>query len=157
MEEVIEVQKPISEILEDDAFYVHDMMFSIGDIIQCTFLMNYSLYEHHHSDGCDGYIININTGANSVMATPFFMSNALNNRRKKNDPTNPSLAKVYGSLNMCTIKNGNYMVYASKGFITDNFRVRDCESDFGIDGSTPFVAFTSTDIENLTSADPTLL
>lgn len=157
MEDVTEVQKPISEILEDDAFFVHDMMFNIGDIIQCTFLMNYTLFEHHHSDGCDGYIININTGGSSVMATPFFMNSGLNKRRKKNDPTNPSLEKVFSSLNTCTIKNGNYMVYASKGYITDNFKVQDCESDYTIEGSTPFVAFTSTDIEDLTSPDPTLL
>lgn len=157
MEEVAEVQKPISEILEDDAFYVHDMMFNVGDIIQCTFLMNYSLYEHHHSDGCDGYIININTGASSVMATPFFMNTSLNSLRKKNDPTNPSLQKVYGSLNTCTIKNGNYMVYVSKGYITDTFKVRDSESDFTIEGTTPFVAFTASDIESLTNPDPILL
>jgi|SRR6478609_335460 len=148
---------PVQDIITQDAFEIHDTMFSVKDVIQCLFLCSKSMHDLFHSDKCNIFIVTISTENAWVMGMPMYTNQDYNERVCRNTEGDTAQSNVQNRRNTYLIKDENkYMLFLTKGYILDNFTVKDSYHDFKIAEDKPHVMIHAADIESLTVKNPTL-
>lgn len=146
----------IDDILELDAFKVHDIMFNVGDIIQCLFLCSKSMYEHFHCARTNIFILTISTEHSFIMGLPMNTNEEYIDCVVRNDPSVTPQGEVHKKKNTYTIKDNKIMMCVTKGFLLDNFTIKDSYHDFKVSEKQANVVLYASDIESLTVKDPNL-
>lgn len=142
----------LQDALPKDGFVIHNVMFSVQDIIQCLFLASRTMYETYVSGQATSYAITINTEDKWIMATPMITNDAFNKKSNANG-TNPP-ARV---LNTYTQYDESHIIMLmSKGFVLDNFVMKESYHDFLLQEGELHVMINASDIESLTMKNPTL-
>lgn len=146
----------VEDILTRDAFKIHDTMFNVHDVIQCLFLCSKTMYEYFHKDNCNIFVITVNTKSNFVMGMPMATNEQYINCVLRNDDSDTPQSEVHKKKNTYTIKDDNIMICFTKGFIMDNFEVKDSYHDFKVSEKQNNVILYATDVESLTVKDAEL-
>lgn len=148
---------PVQDIITHDAFEIHDTMFSVKDIVQCLFLCSKSMHDLFYSDKCNIFIVTVSTDNGWVMGMPMYTNQDYNERVCRNTDEDTAQSNVQNRRNTYLIKDENkYMLFLTKGYILDNFTVKDSYHDFKIAEDKPHVMLHASDIESLTVKNPTL-
>lgn len=146
----------INDILSLNGFKIHDIMFSVKDIMQCLFLCSKTMYEYYHSDLCNMFVITISTENSFVLSMPMNINTEFVDAVLRNDSTETPQSEVNRKKNTYTIKDDKIIMFVSKGFIMDNFKVKESYHDFRIEQDSPKVIIYASDIESITVSDPEL-
>ena len=159
MTEVIKKEKgPIDDVINEDAFEIHGIMFKNKDIIQCVFLSSKSLYEYYNSPACNCFAITVNTEENFVVATPMLMNTEYNDCVLRNDKESSPQSEIENMRNTYTKHKGKYtMMFLTKGYIMDHFTVQDSYHDFLVNEDDSHVVISAKDIESITHKNPYLV
>lgn len=148
---------PVEDVIAQDAFKIHGTMFSVRDIVQCLFLCSKSLHDLYHSDKCNLFVVTINTEDAWVIGMPSYANQEYNERVCRNNDELVSQSNVHHRRNTYMTKDDNkYMLFLTKGYILDNFTVKDSYHDFRVSEDKPHVMIYATDFESLTVKNPTL-
>lgn len=149
---------PIEHVIDNYAFDVHDLPFTIRDIIQCLFLMSKTMYDFHaNNPACNCYAITINIKSEWVMATPMTINHDFNMAVMRNNKNKTPQSEVENLRNSYTIPDKDHiLMFLTKGFIVDNFTVQESYHDFLFTEGEPHVLISSEDIESLTHKNPYL-
>lgn len=148
---------PVQDIIAQDAFEIHGTMFSVRDIVQCLFLCSKSLHDLYHSDRCNLFIVTINTHDNWVMGMPMYTNQDFNERVCRNTDESTAQSNIQNRRNTYLTKDDNkYMLFLTKGYILDNFVVKDSYHDFKVTEDKPHVMIYSSDFESLSVKNPNL-
>lgn len=140
------------DALPKDGFVIHDMMFSVKDVIQCLFLASRTMYTTFESGEATSYAITINTTDKWIMATPMVTNDKFNKKSNANG-TNPPARE----LNTYTQYDEDHIIMLmSKGFVVDNFIMKESYHDFLLQEGEYHVMINASDIESLTVKNPTL-
>lgn len=147
----------IDEIMDTDAFIVHDSMFNIRDAIQVLFLCSKTMYDFFNSTECNLFVISIKPSSSCVMGTPMSTNNKFNEcvMRNNADIDTPQ-SEVHYKKNTYTYSDGKYLLFVTKGYILDNFIVKESYHDFRLNERDPYVIIYADDIESLTLKNPNL-
>jgi hypothetical protein len=130
------------------------MMFDVKDVVQCLFYCSKTMYDFFHSDGCNMFVCTINCAESFIMGMPMSLNNEYNECVMRNNPDITPQREVHGKKNTYKIKGDNIIMFLTKGFILDNFRVKDSYHDFRISEDNPSVMLYASDIESLSVKDP---
>lgn len=147
------VNNSVDNIMDTDAFEIHGMMFSIREVLQCVFLTNSSLYNQYKTDNSIIYIVNLKKELNTIMiatcvsAKLHLMKNSKLNTKTIQDEINTYMDKD---------GDGDYIMFLSKGYVTDNFLIQDSLYDFVSEENDSFIIMNADDIEELTNPNPVL-
>ena len=146
----------IEDILNVDAFKVHDIMFNVKDIIQCLFLCSKTMHDHFHDSGTNVFILTISTENSFIMGMPMCTNQEYIDCVVRNDDGVTPQSEVNKKKNTYTIKDDKIMMCCTKGFILDNFEVKDSYHDFKVSEKQANVVLYASDIESLSVKDPEL-
>lgn len=148
---------PIEDVIAQDAFEIHGTMFSVRDIVQCLFLCSKSLYELYNSDRCNLFVVTINTKDSWVIGMPSYTNQDYNERVCRNNDETTTQSNVQNRRNTYMTKDDNkYMLFLTKGYVLDNFEVKDSYHDFRVSEDKPHVMIYAADFESLTVKNPIL-
>lgn len=148
---------PVQDIITHDAFKIHDLMFNFHDVIQCLFLCSKSMYDCFHSDKCNIFIVTVSTKDSWVMGMPMYTNQDFNERVYRNTDEETAQSNVQNRRNTYLTKDDDkYMLFLTKGFILDNFIVKDSYHDFKVSEDKPHVMIYASDIESLSVKNPDL-
>jgi hypothetical protein len=148
---------PIDDVITTDAFEVHDLMFSIKDIIQCLFLCSATMYEFFNNPKCNSFAVTVNSSKRWVMATPMTMNSEYNECVIRNNPGDTPQSDVEKLRNTYTKPDDEHvLMFLSKGYVLDNFFISESYHDFLFTEGEPHVMITAEDIESLTLKNPNL-
>ncbi|BEH88401.1 hypothetical protein [Klebsiella phage phiKp_21] len=146
----------INDILSLNGFKIHDIMFSVRDIIQCLFLCSKTMYDYYHSDLCNMFVITISTENSFILSFPMNTNEEFIQAVLRNDNVTNAQTEVHRKKNTYTIKDDKIIMFVSKGFIMDNFIVKESYHDFKIEPDSSKVMIYASDIESITVSDPEL-
>lgn len=142
----------LEDALHKDGFTIHNTMFDVKDIIQCLFLSSRTMYSTFMSGEATCYAITINTEDKWVMATPMVTNDKFNKKSNANGTFPPSRV-----LNTYTQYDENHIIMlVSKGFVLDNFVLKESYHDFLLQEGELHVMINASDIESLTMTNPNL-
>lgn len=144
----------VDDVLMNDAFKIHDMMFNVKDIVQCLFYCSKTMYDFFHSDGCNMFVCTINRSESFIMGMPMCINTEYNECVMRNNTCSTPQSEVHYKRNTYTIKGDNVFLYLTKGYILDNFQVKESYHDFRVNENNPNVMIYASDIESLTVQDP---
>lgn len=144
----------VDDVLQRDGFEIHEMMFNVGDIVQCLFYCSKTMYDFFHSDSCNMFAVTVNTKEAFVMGMPMSVNNDYNVCVMRNNPESTPQSEVHYKKNTYKIKGDNIILFLTKGYILDNFKVKESYHDFRTSEDNPNVMIYSTDIESLTVPNP---
>lgn len=146
----------IDDILDLDAFKVHDIMFNVKDIIQCLFLCSKTMHDYFHNPNTNIFILTISTENSFIMGMPMSTNEKYIDSVIRNNENITPQSEVHKKKNTYTIKDDKIMMCCTKGFILDNFKIKDSYHDFRVSEKQTNVVLYATDIESLTVKDPDL-
>lgn len=150
----IENTGTIDSIMKTNAFKVHDMMFNVKECIQFVFLCSKSMYTMFHQDNCNIFVITINPTNSSVSSMPMSLNDTYNECVIRNNTDSTPQSEVHNKKNMYILKDGNIILFVTKGYIMDNFLIKDSYHDFKLVEGNPTIRITAQDIESLTMKNP---
>lgn len=147
------VNNSVDNVMDTDAFEIHGMMFSIREVLQCVFLTNSSLYNQYKTDNSIIYIVNLKKELNTIMiATCISAKLHLTKNKRLHTKTIQDEINTY----MDKDGDGDYIMFLSKGYVTDNFLIQDSLYDFVSEENDSFIVMNAGDIEELTNPNPIL-
>lgn len=142
----------LHEVMHKDGFAIHGMMFSVQEVIQCLFLSSKTMYDFYTNDECNCYAITINTTDKWMMATPMNVNNKFNTRCRNHG----NLLKSREWNTYSNFDDDHIIILMSKGFVMDNFVMKESYHDFLLKEGEPHVMINASDIESLTVKNPNL-
>lgn len=147
----------IDDVITQDAFEVHKLMFNTKDIVQCLFLSSATMYDFFNNPMCNCFAVTINHDEKWVMATPMTMNTEFNECVMRNNKEKTPQSEVEKLRNTYSKPDENHtLMFLSKGYVMDNFTVQDSYHDFLFTEGEPHVMITAEDIESLTLKNPNL-
>ena len=148
---------PIGDIINSDAFEVHGLMFSIKEIIQCAFLCSSTLsLSAIDSEDCNAFMFTINKKDAWIMGSPVVYNIRFNECVLKNN-TDPDVIRPFNGRNTYINHNEDTVIMMiTKGFVVDNFEVKESYHDFLLNEGEPHVMIDAEDIESLSLRNPTI-
>lgn len=148
---------PIDEVINEDGFEVHGLMFQIKDVIQCLFLCSATMYEFFNNPMCNCFAITINKDDAWVMATPMTMNTEFNACVMRNNKGKTPQSEVERLRNTYSRPDDKHiLMFLSKGYVLDNFKIQESYHDFLLQEGEPHVRIEAQDIESLTLKNPYL-
>jgi len=138
------------DIIEENGFKIHGLMFTNRELLQCLFLSSRSCYESIMSQEINAMMITINRKEKNIICAPMMYNKAFSRKLKKVDED----VKVNTYIRDT---NNSTVFLLSIGFIIDNFEVRPSYHDFLLSEEQPFVFIEAQDIESLTVKNPLLV
>lgn len=148
---------PIDDVITKDGFEIHGLMFSIKDVVQCLFLSSSTMYEFFNNPMCNCFAVTINSTDKWIMATPMTMNTEFNECVMRNNKGKTPQSEVEKLRNTYTKPDEKHvLMFLSKGYVMDNFVVRESYHDFLFTEGEPHVMITAEDIESLTHKNPYL-
>lgn len=153
---MIEVKEcgPLDEVILRDGFEIHGMMFNIKEVVQCLFYSSKTMYDFFHSDSCNMFVCTVNRAESFIMGMPMCLNNEYNECVMRNNPDSTPQREVHMKKNTYKIKGDNVILFLTKGYILDNFTVKESYHDFRVSEDNPNVMLYASDIESLTLKDP---
>lgn len=149
----IAIEGHIDDIIQTDGFTVHDMMFSIKDVVQCLLLASKTMYDFYLNPHCNCYAITINTTDGWIMSTPMTVNSKFNSSVDRNSPHEKKSRRP----NTYIIHDDDHiLILLSKGYIMDNFIMKESYHDFLLKEDEPHVMLYASDIESLTLKNPNM-
>lgn len=142
----------IDDILLQDGFAVHDTMFSVKDVIQCMFLASKTMYDFYVSSSCNCFAITLNTRDGWIMSTPMTTNNKFNAALDRNSDS----SKIRRPNTYTMHDEDHILILLSKGFVMDNFIMKESYHDFRLVENEPHIMVYATDFESLTMKNPNL-
>lgn len=140
-------QGSASDVIDQDGFKVHDIMFSYRDLVQCLILCSTSLVENISSPYVNAIMVTINRKEKNIICAPMMYNRYFSRKLKKTDND--------VKINTYIRENANSTVFLlSTGFLIDNFEIRMGLHDFLVEEDQPFVYIDAADIESLTVPNP---
>lgn len=146
----------IKDIMQSDAFAIHGMMFNVREVIQCLFLCSKTMYTYFHKPTCNMFIIQISTEGSWIMGNPMCTNEQYIECVMRNDPSSNPQSEVQAKKNTYQQHGDKIILFCTKGFILDNFEVKDSYHDFRMNEKQTNVLIYATDIESLTVDNPDL-
>ncbi len=148
---------PIDDIIFNDGFEIHGLMFSIKEIVQCLFLCSATMHEFFNNPMCNCFAVTINCNDRWIMATPMTMNTEFNECVMRNNKEKTPQSEVEKLRNTYTKPDEKHiLMFLSKGYVMDNFTVRESYHDFLFTEGEPHVMISAEDIESLTLKNPYL-
>lgn len=144
----------VQDVLQKDAFMIHDMMFNMKEVLQVLFYSSKTIYDFFHSDACNMFVCTVNTKDGFIMGMPMCVNNEYNDCVMRNCTESTPQSEVHNRKNTYKIKDENVIMFLTKGFILDNFMVKESYHDFRVSEDNPNVIIYASDIENLTLENP---
>lgn len=146
----------VEDILESDAFEIHGMMFNVREVIQCLFLCSQTMYKYFHKNTCNMYVIQISTEGSWIMGTPMCTNEKYIECVLRNDNSQTPQSEVHSKKNTYSTQGDKTILFLTKGFVMDNFEVKDSYHDFRMNEKQANVLIYARDIESLSVDNPNL-
>lgn len=150
----IESTGTIDSIMNADAFEIHECMFNIKDVIQCLFLCSKTMYNMYNNNGCNLFVLTINRNQSAISGMPMSVNDEYNRCVIRNNDSSTPQLEVQSKKNMYVVKDDKIILFVTKGYIMDNFFVKESYHDFRLVEDNPTVRITAQDIESLSMKDP---
>lgn len=149
---------PIDDVITEDGFPIHGLMFNIKDVLQCLFLCSSTMHEFFNNTLCNCFAITINKKEHWIMATPMTINTEFNECVIRNNAGQKTPQEDVQNRRNTYTRHGedNLLIFLSKGYVVDNFTVSESFHDFLLKEGEPHVMITAKDIESLTLKNPYL-
>ncbi|WEM33127.1 hypothetical protein EJP02_066 [Escherichia phage EJP2] len=145
----------VQDVLTRDAFKIHNMMFNIKEVVQCLFYCSKTMHDFFHSDMCDMFVCTVNRDESFIMGMPMSVNAEYNECVLRNNPGSSPQRDLHVKKNTYCIKGDDIVImFLTKGFILDNFTVKESYHDFRVQEDNPTVMIYASDIESLAMDNP---
>lgn len=144
----------IDDVLHEDAFEIHQMMFNIKDAVQCLFYCSKTMYDFFHLDTCNMFVCTVNRKESFIMGMPMSVNTEYNECVMRNNDGSTPQSEVHLKKNTYKIKGDNVIMFLTKGFILDNFIVKESYHDFKVSEDNSNIIIYASDIESLSVQNP---
>lgn len=152
--QVLESTGPVQDVLRKDAFKVHDIMFNVRDVVQCLMYCSRTMYVLVSDSNCNMFSIVIDTEAGSISSLPMVVNDYYNECVIRNNEESTAQLRLEEKKNTYQLGENKIILFLTKGFIIDNFVLKESYHDFKPTEDSATVILHSTDIESLTVANP---
>ncbi len=138
------------DVMDDQGFEIHDLMFTNHQLIQCLILCSSSCVESIFNPCVNALMITVDRKEKHIICAPMTFNKQFSRKLKKSNGD--------VKINTYIRENSDKTLFLlSTGFIMDNFDLIQGYHDFLIDEDQPFIYIEAADIESLTVKDPLVI